>query len=426
MLRKALLWALGMVLLTAACSGAGDAPARTIPEFSLPPPAPSDPIPEVTSPVAVGAPTGPVPEPVGRLVILDDVGNIVTINPDGSNPQAITDDSGESTFYFQPLWSPTSDLVAWGETSEAGSALGVSGPDGAGRQEVTMSSLPFYLYWAPDGEHIAVLHNGLTLGTLDFEIVTIADATSSVAGTGAPFYFSWSPGGGGVAVHVGADQFSIVGTDGETTGLGSTSGSYLSPQWTSAGIFYLDVDGLRLHDAVDSSQLVATVPGFVVFVANRQGTSMAIQSSTFVQPGTGVALQQVPEILPNAVMVLDLATGEVQRATTRESLGFFWSPNGERLLILEISLVRGYIDAFVWEDGETRFVSSYQPAPTFVRDVLPFFSQYAQSLQIWSPNSSAFAFAGAVGSEEGIWVQSLDGSEPKRVSGGIWVAWSHE
>ena len=267
--------------------------------------------------------------------------------------------------------------------------------------------------------------NGPTAGTLDFEIVTVADATSSVAGTGAPFYFSWSPGGGGVAVHVGGDQFSIVGTDGETTGLGSTSGSYLSPQWTSAGIFYLDADGLRLHDAVDSSQLVATVPGFVLFVANEQGTRMAIQSTSVVQPGATVALQQIPEILPNAVMVLHLATREVQRATTRESLGFFWSPNGERLLILEISPVRGYIDAFVWEDGETRFVSSFQPASTFVRNVLPFFSQYAQSLQIWSPDSSAFAFAGAVGSEGGIWVQSLDGSEPKRVSGGIWFAWSH-
>ena len=207
--------------------------------------------------------------------------------------------------------------------------------------------------------------------------MTVADATSSVAGAGAPFYFSWSPGGGGVAVHVGGDQFSIVGTDGETTGLGSTSGSYLSPQWTSAGIFYLDADGLRLHDAVDSSQLVATVPGFVLFVANEQGTRMAIQSTSVVQPGATVALQQIPEILPNAVMVIDLATREVQRATTRESLGFFWGPNGERLLILEISPVRGYIDAFVWEDGETRFVSSFQPASTFVRNVLPFFSQYA-------------------------------------------------
>jgi TolB protein len=59
-----------------------------------------------------------------------------------------------------------------------------------------------------------------------------------------------------------------------------------------------------------------------------------------------------------------------------------------------------------------------------LQDTFPFFPQYAQSISFWSPDSSAFAFAGLVDGDDGIWVQHLDEDAPTMVSDGVWVAWS--
>ena len=59
-----------------------------------------------------------------------------------------------------------------------------------------------------------------------------------------------------------------------------------------------------------------------------------------------------------------------------------------------------------------------------LQDTFPFFPQYAQSLSFWAPDSSAFAFAGQVEGQGGIWVQDLAEDSPTMVSDGTWVAWS--
>jgi Tol biopolymer transport system component len=60
-----------------------------------------------------------------------------------------------------------------------------------------------------------------------------------------------------------------------------------------------------------------------------------------------------------------------------------------------------------------------------LRDLVPFFDQYAQSMTLWSPDGTAFAFPAAVNGEAGIWRQDLSGGDPIRVAGGSWVAWSN-
>jgi hypothetical protein len=65
------------------------------------------------------------------------------------------------------------------------------------------------------------------------------------------------------------------------------------------------------------------------------------------------------------------------------------------------------------------------PPLSFFREVLQYFNQYAQSLQLWSPDSSSVALAGAIEGEEGVWVIPTDGSEPSLIFDGEWVAWSY-
>jgi hypothetical protein len=70
--------------------------------------------------------------------------------------------------------------------------------------------------------------------------------------------------------------------------------------------------------------------------------------------------------------------------------------------------------------------SRFAPSDVFGRDYLQFFQQYAQSMSLWSPDGSAFAYAGTTeAGDSGIWIQpARAGSEPILVSGGVFAAWS--
>jgi hypothetical protein len=361
----------------------------------------------------------------GRLVILDDDGNVVIIDPDGSDPIPVTDDAGAAAGYRQPSFSPVSGTVVWSEITAEGSGLGWS-DDGRARASVPMSAPPFFMSWSPDGNGIGVLHNS-PLGTIDFELVDVGEATSEVVAQGSPFYFSWSPDSQEVVAHVQGDLLGTIDLEGEGSDLGMTAAGYQAPHWVPAGILHLTEDGLELRQLGGDGRILATVPGPVSFVANPQGTAVAIQSfvdADEAPPGVDVAISETPSIPGNQVVVLDIASGELANVVDSPSLGLFWSPNGESLLVLIPSAGASELEAVLWRGGEVTEMSRISPHPSLVADVLRFFDQYGQSLQLWSPDSAAFALPGAIDDEPGIWVHTVAGGDPVKVAEGSWVAWS--
>ena len=169
-------WAISLFLIVAACTtSTGDAVSK-----SETPPTPA---------VVIGP---------GRLVVVDDGGDVVTIDPDGSDRVAITDDAGDTAIYSQPIWSPDGLSLAWGQVTPNGFAVGIQNSEDTASVTVEMPSLPFYMYWSPDSQNIGVLHNGSD--GLDFRIVDVPGTTASMVDGGSPFYFSWSPGGERVAI----------------------------------------------------------------------------------------------------------------------------------------------------------------------------------------------------------------------------------
>ena len=82
------------------------------------------------------------------------------------------------------------------------------------------------------------------------------------------------------------------------------------------------------------------------------------------------------------------------------------------------------VEVLLWEDGGITEMSRISPHPSLVADVLRFFDQYGQSLQLWSPDSAAFALPGAIDEEPGIWVHLVEGGDPVNVADGSWVSWS--
>jgi hypothetical protein len=280
--------------------------------------------------------------------------------------------------------------------------------------------------WSPDGNGIGVLHNSVG-GTIEFEVVDVGATTSEVLAQGSPFYFSWSPDSSQVAAHVQSEFFGTIGLDGDGADLGATAQGYQAPHWIPAGILHLAEDGLELRQTGGEARLLATVPGPIAFVANRQGTTVAVQS--FVEeetpPGVNAAITETPAIPSNNVVVIDIDSGEMSEVVASASIGLFWSPDGESLLVL--SPVEGgaaELATMIWRDGETTELSTMSPNPAFVADVLRFFDQYGQSLQLWSPDSAAFALPGAIDDDPGIWVHLVAGGDPVNVHRGSWVSWS--
>ena len=227
-----------------------------------------------------------------------------------------------------------------------------------------------------------------------------------------------------MAVHVGGATFGTIEPGGELMDLGSTTAVYQALRWTTAGIFHIDSGGLELVTG-DDEVLLAELPGEpVYFVPNAQGTKVAIESFTD-EPAGSTAATGVASVKANAVSVLDVTTGEVDVASEDTSIGFFWSPDGECLLMLQLTGSTGEVDVSVWRDGETTPLVRMTPPISFFQDVLQYFDQYAQSLQLWSPDSASVALPGQIGEESGVWVIPTDGAEPSLVSDGEWVAWSY-
>lgn len=355
-------------------------------------------------------------------MIIDGDGDVAVLAASGSEPDAITDGASEQAAYFQPVWAPGSDLIAWGQASSAGSSLVTALPDGEGRLETALPAAPFYFYWSPDGARIAALHNGVN--GVELKIVEARATTGIFGGSGLPLYISWSPDSRELVAHIGSDRLVEIDVNGISSDLRPTAAGYQAPQWSPRGIVHLAEGGLRaVDDSGDESDLVAST-GAASFVLNPQGSLLAIQTFAEDAPGLTVALGTVPSVRPNIVAVVDLETGSVTTAADERSIGFFWSPDGEKLLMLHPTGEPGVVEASVWADGATRRLARFTPEPSFIRDVLPFFNQYAQSYQVWSPDSRHFAFAGVIDGEEGIWVQAAAGGQPALVARGTWVAFS--
>jgi TolB protein len=359
----------------------------------------------------------------GRLAVVDAGGDIVVMGPDGSNRQRITETAGTENraLYMQPIWSPDGSTLSWGQTTGTGFGVGISRPESGLITTLTTPNLPFFTYWSPDSRHLGILHNG-TSG-VQFQIADIQEETTEVLDEDAPFYFSWSPEGDRVVTHAGSSRVETITPAGERIELQPTTGNYLAPQWTDAGAFHVVGEELILESEDGNRQPVIEVTGLTLFVANTQGTSVAVQATGEDGSGITASAEEFPSARAGVLVVVDVETGETDVVENAPALGFFWSSDGESLLAMTTEDSR--IAPVVWsrEDGATEY-TSFRPPPSMLRDTFPFFPQYAQSVSFWAPDGSAFTFAGEVDGETGIWVQDVAATSPTRVSDGSWVAWS--
>lgn len=400
-------------VLAAACTS-GDGPVASDASTTAPP-------------TTTSTTSAPARLEIDRLVVVDSTGRVVTVDGDGGNQQVLSE---EGELPFQPVWSPDGTQIAFSSRAASPGFVVVDAASGEQRR-VTTGSASFYFSWSPQGNRLGSLRNGPT--GIVFEMVDVGDELSiREVDVGQPFYFAWSPKGDELVVHVGANRLDVLSPlpqAGEPETLAPAPGIYRAPQWLDPGV----VSALERDDGVEVAFIardgaetpIVRVQGVVQFEASHDARRLAVMSFDGEGGDSVSVLLQTDEPLPaNRLYVVDITTGEATQVTTEPALAFFWSPDGSKLLVMELAEEQGKVQWSVWEDGVTTPGPVFTPSAGWITEFLPFFDQYAQSMRLWAPDSTAYTFAGRIDEETGIWVVSADGGEPVRIIDGSWVSWS--
>ena len=390
------------LLLAVACSGSSGGSSASPASAS---PAPTSPTSATASPVAVED---------DRLLVVRDDGNLVTLDPTGGQVLPLSTDAGPGVVIDQPVASPDGRSLAWVELRADGPRVVTTSRAGGNRREIPLTVAPFFLAWDPTSMRIAYLGNagtGIGLGVIDDAVVQPRDVP---VGGGTPLYLAWSPDGRQLLVHVGSDGLGRTDLTHPLQPIRDTPGTFQAPAWLP--------DGRELYVARQGPQeaLVVLDQGARTVLRRFRGGALFEPSPD----GARVAYRlHTADGTERGVYVQGLHGGPATRVTDEATMAFFWSPDGDRLLLLTGDPNGGPFRWRVWQ-GRERFVGDpFVPSATMLRDYLPFFDQYAQTITPWAPDGTAFAYAGLHGDASGIWIQPLAGKR-RLIGDGGFVTWT--
>ena len=368
----------------------------------------------------------------GRLAV-GDANRLLVTNPDGSDAQWLQDQA--DVLATQPTWSRAGDRLAFGRIGSESQQLVVHEVATAAEQVSDLEgSRVFYLQWSVADDVLAYLRDdpggqGIEMG------INVPGGEVVPVVAGQPLYLSWSPSSLMMAAHINDSQVVVLPdllTDPEL-GTPSTvlnpSGLFTVPAWIDEStLLAATIDGLALVDVnTNRSTLVAEGPA-VQFVLSPDRTKVAFTLPLGVDGSPGVV--QVQDEAGPGLQVVELASGDITTVTSATPLAWEWSPDSSLLAWLDLGSA-GPVPRASWRfwDGTSSTSSvAHRISGQVGKSYIPFFEQYAQSHHQWSPDSTAFAFAGQIGSvesPEAIWVQLVGADVPPvAVAIGDFVTWS--
>ncbi len=396
----------------------------------------------------------------GRLAI--GKGPALTVAaPDGTDAVAVDQTAGATV--SQPTWSHSGTHLVWSRTTDT--AVEVVDRDLATGQDAVTDLAPtpgFYFQWSADDQTVAYLRTDPFQGGVELGLIDPGSPAVRV-GAASPVFLSWAPTAPVLAAHVAAEQVLVLPSrfalPGATTLQDSSvltpTGAFSAPAWVDdATVLAVSPDGLVAIDAATGAATVVAEVGtgalrFVLSPDRKRvavaeaGSAGAVSPAGLRERGSGPVPIPLAPASPvqggagdggggaSGLRIVELATGAVTAVTPAAPLAFEWAPDSVRLAWLEAG-VSAALPRNRWNfwDGRVSTPSvSYQVSDTMQNAYLPFFEQYAQSVTGWSPDSSAFAFAGHPDGGpdgDGVWVQliGVPGAPPVRVADGDVVAWS--
>jgi hypothetical protein len=361
-----------------------------------------------------------------RIVVATTSGAIAIYDVGGGDVMRV--EPSEGSIFRQPAWLDVSTIV-FSEVSETGdhALIAADAETGDVVWRAEMETPPFYFLPAPTGSAYATtsLRNDPAGAGLVAELVGRSGEITALSDE-SPFYTSWSPDGQQLAIHIAGRRLDVASATGTAT-VTSLTGLFQAPVWVDSGLMTLRTVGGTQRLAVwDSGSFndIATLEGPAGFVAF--GNRVAIQPS--VRPDTGsvqvgLVTQQVPSVPGGRLVVIDLLSGSMETVSTELALVYQWDQVGERLLYATVGNEPVSLIWHQWSDGETTEIASFSPQSSWFRSFVPFFDQYAQSVQFWSASGDHIGYPAIIGGAAVVVIQSVDGSGPIIIPDASWSSW---
>lgn len=410
----------------------------------------------------------PVPvsgAPLGLIGYVGIDGNIYTIDQNGKQRTAITQDANLSPgsgqvgrVYQYPTWAPSGQRLAFirftgSSQANPQASLITASPDGKKRVEAFKSQdvAPFYLFWSPNSQYVSFLSNAAGGNDLALNLSAADGGDNQVLGTGQPFYWDWAPDNHTLIVHTGGAvsdnpdaRLALYELDGslKTKELDLRPGSFQAPAWSPHGdelilISQSDTGGEELVLAGKDGALkkvLAKLSGPVAFAWSPEGSRLAY--TTAVKGDTTQTMRRL--------VLIDPAQPESSKDVTQGVVvAFFWSPDSRKIAYFRISQdtpsgasgniqqvaqnnPRVSLEVLVYDlaSETSKTVAQIQPTDSF-QQVFPFFDQYQRSGTIWSPDSQKLVLAGFDRSgNPNIFVVSANGGPLQKIADGDLAFWS--
>ncbi len=350
-------------------------------------------------------------------------GTISIVDASGTVIESVEPPSGAT--YSQPIWGSAGTIV-YAQAAPGNNRLEATRLGGDTVWSVALETPPFYYLADPGADEPTVisLRNNANGPGLIIERISEDESVETIADE-APFYASWNPDDGRLASHVGDARLDVTSTSTET--IDTDASGFQAPVWLDGGLITLtnrDSDSFLARWDGQTFTDIAKVRGAARFVGS--GHRLAIVTGGDIQTGgIQASAQALPTISSGVLTVIDLDDGSITSVTADPSPMFQWDAAGEQLLY--VTFVEDPTPALVWhvwQDGAGTDFEPFVPEPSWFGTVAPFFDQYAQSVSLWSPDGSAFAYPALVEGEPQIMVQQIDATSPTPISPGTWVAWS--